>query len=221
MKNGMGCTFMAKPMIDKSGSSFHCHISLYDKLTGDNIFAGNDTITVRKTKFSSNLIYFIGGILKYIEEFFIIFAPFINSYKRFKKNSFAPYYINTWSVENRFATVRICGDEKNPHLEVRISSADANPYLVYATIIQLGLEGMKNKTLPPEVSVGNVYQATDRIAAPANLLIATTKFEKSEMARKIFGNDFCTYLANFSYNEWNLYEDHVSNYEINRYINIV
>jgi glutamine synthetase len=135
-QNGYGCTFMAKPLIDKSGSSFHFHISLYDNLTVENLFIskGNEIYEIKNYKLSNNIIYFIGGIMKYNEEFFIIFAPYVNSYKRFKKNSFVPYSINTWSIENRFSTVRICGDDKDPHLERRISSADALILILYTLL---------------------------------------------------------------------------------------
>jgi glutamine synthetase len=224
-QNGYGCTFMAKPFIDKGGSSFHCHLSFYDKLTGKNIFTADqdDTYIIKEFDFkcSHKLIYFIGGVLKYIPELFIVYAPYINSYKRYKKNSFAPFYLNTWGIDNRFATIRVIGKDDNIHIEVRLAAADANPYLVHAAILASGFEGIKHKIQPPDLSSGNVYQSDDRIPAPANLYEAIKLFEKSEFARRLFGADFKEYLVNFSKHEWFTYEDHISNFEINRYIDIV
>jgi glutamine synthetase len=224
-KSNRGCTFMAKPFSDKGGSSFHCHMSFYDKLTGGNIFTAREgdshIIKEHGLKCSNNLLYFIGGVLKYLPELYVIYAPYVNSYKRYKKNSFAPFFINTWSVDNRFSTIRVIGKDDNIHIEMRLAGADANPYLVNAVIIACGFDGIKNKIHPPEISTGNIYQANGRIPAPHNLYSAVKLFERSEFAKKLFGVDYHEYLCKFSKYEWDSYETHISNYEINRYIDIV
>jgi glutamine synthetase len=228
-KEGLGCTFMAKPFEEYSGSSFHVHISLYDQ-KGNNIFGPSLKVEENyemeigheeKLKCSLQLIHFIGGIMKYIDEFFLIFAPYVNSYKRFKKYSCAPFYINTWSYESRFAAVRVVGNGENTHIEVRISAADANPYLVFTALLSMGMEGIKNKILPPEISIGDVYVDKGRTAAPKNLDRAIELFEKSEIAKVVFGKDYAEYLISYAKNEWELYENHISNFEINRYLDLV
>jgi glutamine synthetase len=223
--NNYGCTFMAKPFADRSGSSFHVHLSLYDKQSGRNIFAPTEKdfveIKEHNMKVSNNLIYFVGGVLKYMPELFLIYAPYINSYKRYKKGTFAPFFINTWSFENRFSTIRVIGKEENLRIEVRLAAADANPYLVNTAIFAAGFEGIRSRIEPPEISSGNVYNSKDRIAAPHNLEAAIKAFDDSAFAKKIFGVDFMEYLVNFSKHELYSYEDHISNYEINRYLDIV
>ena len=98
-QNKATITFMAKPEIEKAGSSCHLHLSLYDK-DGKNIFVGNDYKLTEKQNCSNNLLYFLGGIMKYSLDTFIMFAPTVNSYKRYKSFSWAPTNLDSWSYEH-------------------------------------------------------------------------------------------------------------------------
>lgn len=106
-------TFMAKPFQDQPGSSCHIHLSLFDK-KGNNLFNGNDVVLCPKRNLtaSKNLIYFLGGWMKHVLDVFPIYAPFVNSYKRFVTSSWAPTNLNAWSVDNRTSPFRIVGKVK-------------------------------------------------------------------------------------------------------------
>jgi glutamine synthetase len=231
-KNGFGCSFMAKIFPDKDGSSCHVHLSVM-KEDGTNFFAtsgneeDNHTIELKERqktiKCHQNMLYFIGGILKYFEDLFLIYAPTINSYKRFKKNSFAPYYINTWCYDSRTASVRVIGNDKTLHLEIRQAGADVNPYLLLSAIFASGMKGVEEKINPPPIILDNAYEKSgeEYVAPPRNIFEAIQLFKKSEFATEVFGKEVKDCLIAISENEWNEYCDHVSNFEIKRYLDLV
>lgn len=226
-KNGYGSSFMAKTIIDRDGSSSHVHISLYDSETNKNLFS---TINSKEEEYNLNLpelekcnikmIYFIGGILKHLKDLFLIYAPNVNSYKRFQKDSFAAFYINTWSYDSRTSTVRIVGNGDSLHLEIRLAGADANPYLLLTTIIGSGLDGLKNSILPNKIVRGNVYlqKDDDFEIAPNNLYEAVQIFDNAKIAEDLFGKEYKNLLSAMAKKEWHDFCNHISNFEINRYI---
>jgi glutamine synthetase len=230
-KNGYGCSFMAKIFPDKDGSSCHVHLSVNNE-DGSNFFAtstnedDNHTIELTEKKKTirchKNMLYFIGGILKYFKDLFLVYAPTINSYKRFKKNSFAPYYINTWCYDSRSASVRVIGNDKSLHLEVRQAGADVNPYLLLSAIFASGMKGVEDKINPPPIIEDNAYEKTGEqyIPPPKTIFEAIQCFKKSDFAEEVFGKAVKDCLVTISENEWNEYCDHVSNWEINRYLDL-
>ena len=230
-QNGKGTTFMAKPFSDLSGSSCHVHISVYDEKTSKNIFEAPDDIQDpnyylikigdKEVPCHVQMIHFIGGILKYLEELFICYAPSINSYKRFKKYSFAPCYINTWCYDSKLSSVKVIGEGGSMHLEVRVGGADVNPYVLHSALICSGMKGIEENLVPPEIQTGNTYEKTGLVSAPTNLYEATKLFEKSEFSKEIFGEDFKECIVNQSYSEWNQFMDHVSQWEVNRYMDLI
>lgn len=88
-----------------------------------------------------------------------LFAPTINSYKRYVLDSFAPYYL-AWGLDNRTVYCRV-PDERGQatRIENRAPCASANPYLVFAAAFAAGLDGIENKIDPGEHAVGDVYSA--------------------------------------------------------------
>lgn len=125
---------MAKPSQNRFGSSSHLHVSLH-ALDGKNVFMGNDS-QIHKDVSCSNLMFnFLGGMMKYSLDTFILFAPTINSYKRFKNFSWAPSNLDSWSVDNRTSPFRVCGSGKSLRIEYRIPGGDINQYLAYAALI--------------------------------------------------------------------------------------
>jgi glutamine synthetase len=126
---------MAKPNKDRAGSSSHLHISLHNEIDGKNVFQGNDFQLNEHLSSSNDMKYFLGGLIKYALDTFILYAPNINSYKRFKSFSWAPSNLDLWSVDNRTAPFRICGEGKSLRIEFRIPAADINQYLAYSGLI--------------------------------------------------------------------------------------
>ena len=125
---------MAKPSKDRFGSSSHLHLSLHD-LTGKNLFPGKDHQINEEISCSNIMLHFLGGMMKYSLDTFILFAPNINSYKRFKNFSWAPSNLSNWSVDNRTSPFRICGAGNSLRIEYRIPGGDINQYLAYAGLI--------------------------------------------------------------------------------------
>ncbi len=232
-QEGNGITFMAKPFSHQAGSSCHVHISIIDEISKTNIFsAPEDQLdpeyylieiegTDIKVPCNIKMIYFIGGILKYIQELFICYAPTINSYKRFKKYSLAPFYINTWCRENKLSTVKVVGQGQSIHLEVRLGGADVNPYILHTAIICSGMKGIEEKILPPPIQYGNTYEKTGLVSPPQNLNEAAKFFDKSEFAEEVFGKNMKECMVKSAEFEWNLFMEQVSQWEVNRYLDLV
>jgi glutamine synthetase len=117
-----------------------------------------------------------------------IFAPHLNSYRRFQPMSFAPCAPD-WALDNRAAGLRVPAT-RGPaaRLEHRIAGADVNPYLALAAILGGMLWGIENAApLPPAMDAPG--------AAPAERLSAdwaTTveRFATSDIAAEIFGETY-------------------------------
>ncbi|HHS83294.1 MAG TPA: glutamine synthetase [Devosia sp.] len=139
---GFAATFMAKPFGQHSGSGCHVHFSLLDR-DGANMF-DNGSATG-----SQHLQHAVAGLLETMAPAFLTFAPHFNSYRRFQANSHAPTHAR-WGHEARHAAIRIpAGDTRARRIEHRVAGADANPYLVLASILGGALWGLEKKKLPP------------------------------------------------------------------------
>jgi len=150
IKHGMNAVFMAKPISGQAGSSMHLHQSIVDA-DGKNIFSNADGTESARFK------HYIGGLQAYIPDMMLIYAPFINSYRRFVEGSQAPVNL-LWGLDNRTAGLRIpISGAAARRVENRIAGADANPYLVIAASLAAGLAGIEEKLSPSEPLVGNGY----------------------------------------------------------------
>jgi glutamine synthetase len=151
---GYDATFMAKPYLDRSGSGLHIHVSVLDD-KGHNIFDDGTE------KGSPRLGHAIGGLQALMPESMALFAPNVNSYRRFQPDMFAPVNRH-WGVNNRSAGLRIpMGPSEARRVEHRAAGADANPYLALAAVlsgIHFGLEKMID---PGVAAVGNVSRDPD------------------------------------------------------------
>ena len=142
-------------------------------------------------------------------------APYINSYKRFAKGSFAPTRI-IWSVDNRTAGYRVCGDgTKSVRIENRIGGADLNPYLAMASQLAAGLSGIAEGLDLPPATRGDVYRGRSALL-PTTLRDARTALVKSNMLRRLFGDDVVEHYARAA--EWEIEEFNrvVTDYEVAR-----
>ncbi|MBM3944404.1 MAG: glutamine synthetase [SAR202 cluster bacterium] len=137
--HGYNATFMTKPFADQAASGCHIHISLQDKKTGKNAFLDKKD----KDGLSKDARCFIQGILDHTPASMALLAPTINCYHRFVPHHFAPSNVS-WGVQDRTAAIRAknSGDE-NTHLENRLGTGLANPYLAVAGTLAGGLLGLK------------------------------------------------------------------------------
>ena len=178
--HGYEATFMAKPYAREPGNGMHVHASLLNA-KGENIFAA-------ATGVSPKLGAAVAGVLGTMREMQAIFAPHLNSYRRFQVNSFAPSKPN-WGLDNRAAAVRLPETKgKSARLEHRISGADVNPYLVLTAILGGMLHGLQ--TDPPLPLPLDDPKSAPTDALNHDWITAVDLFEKSEIAENLFGKSY-------------------------------
>ena len=181
-KHGMAATFMAKPYAQWTGSGMHIHVSLGDE-KGNNLFAADDPLQ------NELLLHSIGGLKAAMAESMLIFAPNANSYRRFRRNSYAPVSAS-WGVNNRTVSIRIPAGAANAcHIEHRPSGADANPYLVMAAILAGMHYGITEKSDPGNPVVGNGYEKRAKYI-PGNWFDAIDAFWRASILKEYFGKPF-------------------------------
>jgi glutamine synthetase len=187
---GVSVTFMAKPHTDAAGSSCHIHLSLVDG-EGRNLFAGE-----RPGEVTDEFRWFLGGWMAHLPELMVCYAPTVNSYKRFQTDSWAPTRIS-WANDNRTAGFRIVGAGESLRIECRVPGADVNPYLAFAAAVASGLDGVDNRTEPPERLGGDAYRTDHLPQIPPSLADATEAFATSTFAREVFGDHVVDHYAHF------------------------
>ncbi|WP_411754295.1 glutamine synthetase family protein [Serratia sp. (in: enterobacteria)] len=144
----MHATFMAKPYEDYAGSGMHVHLSVVDS-AGKNLFAeadGEDSALLKRT---------LAGMITLMPASMAVLAPNVNAFRRFQPGMYVPIQAS-WGHNNRTVALRIpCGDAQNHRVEYRVAGADANPYLVVATILAGMLYGLDTELPLPEPVTGN------------------------------------------------------------------
>ncbi|MBO1212317.1 glutamine synthetase [Staphylococcus nepalensis] len=213
IQNEKSVTFMAKPYQEWTGSSGHIHLSMMKNGTKNNAFYAGDEATEPKSKIMQ---HFLAGIIKYTKDFSLMFAPYVNSYKRFAPNSWAPVSI-AWSRDNRSAGYRIVGDSNALRFESRISGADMNPYLAYAALIGAGLYGIDNKIPLTEELVGNAYEQDNVDRIPSSLHEAILHWKNSDVVKKVLGEDVANHYLEAAQSEQNDFDSFVTTWERSRY----
>lgn len=210
----LAVTFMAKWNEELAGSSTHLHVSLWDLDGEQNLFPGDAQIG--PVHGSDIFRWFLGGWMSHAQEFAVFYAPYVNSYKRYQAESFAPTGI-AWSYDNRTAGFRVVGHDSSLRIECRIPGADANPYLAFAATLAAGLHGIENQIEPPGVFEGDVYEAPDLPQVPGNLRDATSHFERSVLAREVFGDDVVEHYLHFFRTEQRKFDEVVTCWERERF----
>jgi glutamine synthetase len=180
-RHAMQATFMAKPFPTEEGSGLHYHISLPDR-DGNNLFDDGGQLG------SDMLRHAIGGIGALAAESMAIFAPNINSFRRFDSGSYGGGAFS-WGDNNRTTSIRLpVGGGKAKRLEHRMAGADANPYLTLAAILA-GLEyGIENRIEP-----GPPQQGAERPSGsgiPQNWRDALDAMECGEHLVDYLGRDY-------------------------------
>ncbi len=181
-KHGLCATFMAKPYAEWTGSGMHIHVSLGDE-NNKNLFAADDPMT------NELLLNAIGGLKATMAESMLIFAPNANSYRRFRRSSYAPVAA-TWGINNRTVALRVpAGAAEACHIEHRPSGADANPYLVMGAILAGMHHGIVEKLDPGAPITGNGYERRAK-HIPGNWFEAIDAFYRASILKEYFGKEF-------------------------------
>ena len=180
-------TFMAK-YNEREGNSCHIHLS-FRGLDGSMVMA-DDAATDGMSALGRS---FIAGQLAHLEELTLLFAPQINSYKRYVEGSFAPTAIK-WGRDNRTCALRLVGHGASLRLENRVPGGDVNPYLATAGIIAAGLDGIERGLELEPAFEGNAYVA-DAARVPDSLARAVQLWEESDWVRQTFGEEVQAHYA--------------------------
>ncbi len=187
LRHGYRATFMAKVYGDQPGSGCHIHASVLDS-NGMNIFASNTS------EASDTLMHAVGGCLTTARDVTALFAPHLNSYRRFAPGAFAPSQLN-WGGDHRDVAIRI-PEVQGPgaRLEHRLAGADTNPYLLVAAVLGGMLHGMDAKILPEH----RVKDHATKVSGPRlshDWLTAIEEFAASDFVAEMFGHDYQSVYA--------------------------
>lgn len=217
-KNELMATFMAKWTNDYPGQSGHIHLSLRHK-DGRSAFYDPD----QKHCMSDIQRHFLAGQQRLMPEMLCMISPTVNSYTRMIPGFWAPTEA-TWGVENRTTSLRLIpGSEKSQRIEYRLGAADANPYLALAAALASGLYGIEQQWEPFEQVTGNAYeqQHPQELQLPHTLWEATQRFKTSTAAKAMFGDAFVEHFAASREWEEREFRKHVTDWELDRYFEII
>jgi glutamine synthetase len=195
----MSISFMAK-FNEREGSSCHIHFSLADR--------DGPLFERERPTFEA----FLAGQLAGLRELALLFAPNINSYKRYAEGSFAPTAI-AWAPDNRTCSLRVVGAGAGLRFENRAGGSDLNPYLALAAIVAAGLDGVERELALEPAYEGNAYEATDKPRLPTTLRQARDLFASSQLARAAFGDEMVEHYAHAADVELAAFESAVTDWE--------
>ena len=209
---------MAKWSPDWPGQSGHLHVSLRDK-EGEPVFHDPDA----EDGISETMRWFIGGQQALMPELLAMVASTVNAYTRLIPGFWAPTDAS-WGVENRTCALRaIPGSASSQRVEYRVAPADANPYLALAAALGSGLWGIENKVEPEKPLTGNAYEQKipARLGLPRSLWEAAQALKRSKPARSLFGDAFVEHFAATREWEEREFRRHVTDWEMERYFEII
>jgi glutamine synthetase len=198
-------TFMAKPIAGEPGSAMHIHTSVVDIETKKNIFAGPKGVE------TESFLHFIGGLQKHLGAAVALFAPYVNSYRRYVPDFAAPINLE-WGRDNRTTGLRIpISGPAARRVENRLPGMDCNPYLGIAATLACGYLGLMNKTeARPEFS-GSAYIDSEDI--PVNLGDALDLLDEDAALKEVMGEGFIKVYDSVKRNEYKEFLQVISPWE--------
>jgi glutamine synthetase len=212
--NGRSISFMAKYDFNDTGSSCHIHSSLWSLDGKQALFDGHGEHG--PLGMSKLFRHYLAGLIVTAPDFALLWAPTVNSYKRFQPGSWAPTGIG-WGIDNRTLGYRVVGHGNGTRVECRIPGSDANSYFAFAGTIAGGLYGIRNELELGEPYMGNGYEAADIARIPWNLPDAIALWENSTIAKECFGDDVHHHILNAAKAEWLAFNQTVTDWELRRY----
>ncbi len=204
IEHEMHATFLAKPMTEDAGSALHIHQSVIDT-SGNNVFSNADGS-------ASDLFYsFIGGLQKYMPDALLIFAPYVNSYRRFM-NPFASPVNLAWATDNRTVGLRVPESEpENRRVENRLAGSDVNPYLVIAATLACGYLGMTEGIKPSAPIEGSAYGQD--FGLHRHIYAAVDAMRQSEAMRSMLGDSFIDIYCALKDDEYREFQEIITPWE--------
>lgn len=225
-KHGYFATWMPKPYGNRTGSGAHLNMSLADLETGANLFEAADD--PRGLGISKLGYHFIAGVLRHAPAITAVIAPTVNSYKRLIKrgamsgSTWAPVFA-CYGNNNRTNMLRV--PMGGGRVECRAADSAMNVYLGQALVLAAGLEGVREELDPGEPHRDNLYEYTEEERAargirflPRTLGEAIDAFEADPLSREVLGDEMFGAFAAYKRTEWEEYQNHVSDWEMRRYL---
>jgi len=218
LNQSMGATFMAKPFPEVPGSGLHIHVSVYDR-DGNNVFA--DPGSTQVPPISKDMRHAVGGLGALMADCQAIFAPNANSYRRLQPGVFAPLSPN-WGYNHRNVSLRIpvsgVGDMRIEH---RVAGADANPYLVLASVLAGIHYGLENRSEPgPFIDEGTRLEE-EEITLPRNWPQALDRFAASSVLPRYLGEEYCRIFETTRRDEYEQFSAVITNLDYEWYLRTV
>jgi glutamine synthetase len=231
-ERGLIATFMPKPFDHLTGSGAHFHMSLWKE--GENAFLAEPSDDPRGLGLTPLAYNFIGGLKTHAKAYIAVTAPTVSSYKRLVRagprsgSTWAPVYIS-YGYNNRTQMLRIPAAGR---VEDRTVDGSCNPYLGAAAVLAAGLDGIERGLEPGEPTTElNLHELTEERHAelgvellPSNLLDATRELERCDVLRRALGNtgreDYVDYFARVKREEFQVWHDQVSQWEVDRYLQL-
>jgi glutamine synthetase len=208
---GRSITFMAKYDMEQCGSSCHVHTSLRDQDDAP-CFWDDD----QHDHLSETFRHWLGGLVGHTRELTWLYAPTVNSYKRYQAESWAPTAL-AWGLDNRTCGFRVVGHSpESLRVESRVPGADCNPYLAFAATIAAGLHGLEHDEDPGPHLDGNAYEAETVERVPSTIVDAIAALEQSKVAVDAFGAVVHEHLVNTARQEWASFGRVVTDWERRR-----
>jgi glutamine synthetase len=214
-QHGKSVTFMAKYDFSETGSSCHVHSSLWSPDASRSMFSADDSGAP-----TDLFRHYLAGLLATARDFSLLWAPTVNSYKRFQPGSWAPTGV-AWGIDNRTLGFRQVGHGNGLRIESRVPGADANSYLAFAGVLGGGLYGIRHELpLEPEFT-GNGYEAANIPRIPSGLVEAIELWRNSAIAREVFGDEVHHHILTMASAEWQAFNKTVTDWERRRYFELI
>ncbi|KOS57536.1 glutamine synthetase family protein [Rhodococcus rhodochrous] len=212
-KSDLTATFMAKPKIDDVGSSCHLHVSMWSTETNTPLCWSDARGGGMSKEFGS----FVAGQLDHAAGISLLFAPTVNSYKRFQPDQFAGSAI-ALGADNRSCAFRLVGHGPSYRVENRIPGADVNPYYAYSGTIAAGMDGIERQLSTPVIFSGNAWEGSDVGLVPTSLHRSIDHFADNKMARAALGDEVFEHILASAQAELTSFDSHtVTDWETRRY----
>jgi glutamine synthetase len=213
--HGNVASFMAKLAPGGFGSGCHVHQSLRTA-QGTNAFydgAADDLLSTVARQY-------VAGLVETMTQFAAVFAPTVNSYKRFEPEAAVGVTV-TWAIQSKAVGIRVVNEAGDgSRVEHRTPGADANPYLTLAAMLAGGLWGIENDLDPGKPYSGNSYADPNVQWVPRTLSDAVEAFEQSEVANEFFGEEAVRYYAATRRWEIEQFNKAVTDWELRRYLTL-
>ncbi len=221
-ENGLHATFMPKPFDGENRNAFHIHLSMMDK-KGKNLFYQAKA----ENNLSKTARQFMGGIIKYARETSIVMASTFNSYKAYVVEREAPV-VRGWGLKNRSSMVRVpyASNPESTRIELRNPDPTGNPYLQMASLIGMGLQGIKNDLDCGRPDMGSTYKVRrkyrvwDKRYLPKSMFEALVEAERSKFLKELLGERIYNNYMKLKIADWEEHRTHVTPREHEKYLSI-